>query len=65
MDAMAGDPSLFMRNEHVEMAWKIVMPIMTYGQKQKSKGLKFYAAGSEGPKAADELIKKDGRKWYL
>ena len=65
LDAMAGDPSLFMRNDQVELAWKIVMPIITNWQKQKSKGLKFYAAGSDGPKASDDLIKKDGRKWYL
>lgn len=65
MDAMAGDPSLFMRNDQVELAWKIVMPIIINWQKQKSKGLKFYAAGSDGPKAAAELLKKDGRKWYL
>ena len=65
LDAMEGDPSLFMRNDQVEMAWKIVMPFITKWQKQKSTGLKFYAAGSNGPKAADELIKKDGRQWYL
>jgi glucose-6-phosphate 1-dehydrogenase len=65
LDAMAGDPSLFMRNDQVETAWKIVMPFITKFQKQKSKGLKFYAAGSAGPNAADELLKKDGRKWYL
>ncbi len=65
LDAMDGDASLFMRNDQVEIAWKIVMPIINYWQKQKSKGLKFYTAGSNGPKAADDLLKKDGRKWYL
>ena len=65
VDAMSGDPSLFMRNDQVEMAWKIVMPIIDTWQKQKNTGLKFYAAGSDGPKAADDLLKKDGRKWYL
>ena len=65
LDAMQGDASLFMRNDQVEMAWKIVMPIITTWQKQKKTGLKFYAAGSTGPKAADDLIQNDGRKWYL
>ena len=65
LDAMSGDQSLFMRNDQVECAWKIVMPIINQWQKQKSSGLKFYAAGTSGPKAADELLKKDGRKWYL
>ena len=65
LDAMDGDPSLFMRNDQVETAWKIVMPIINTWQKQTKPDLKFYAAGSNGPKAADELLKKDGRKWYL
>ena len=65
LDAMDGDPSLFMRNDQVETAWKIVMPIINAWQKQSKPNLKFYAAGSEGPKAADDLLKKDGRKWYL
>ena len=65
MDAMDGDASLFMRNDQVETAWKIVMPIINNWQKQSKSNLKFYAAGSEGPKAADDLLKKDGRKWYL
>ena len=65
LDAMAGDPSLFMRNDQVETAWKIVMPVIESWQKQKKPDLKFYTAGTDGPKAADELLKKDGRKWYL
>ena len=65
LDAMEGDASLFMRNDQVETAWKIVMPIINTWQKQKKADIKFYAAGSDGPKAADDLLKKDGRKWYL
>jgi glucose-6-phosphate 1-dehydrogenase len=65
LDAMDGDASLFMRNDQVETAWKIVMPIINSWKKQKKADLKFYAAGTDGPKAADDLIKKDGRKWYL
>jgi glucose-6-phosphate 1-dehydrogenase len=65
LDAMEGDASLFMRNDQVETAWKIVMPIINNWKKQKKADLKFYAAGTDGPKAADDLLKKDGRKWYL
>jgi glucose-6-phosphate 1-dehydrogenase len=65
LDAMEGDASLFMRNDQVETAWKIVMPIINYWQKQTKPDLKFYAAGTDGPKAADDLLKKDGRKWFL
>ena len=65
LDAMEGDPSLFMRNDQVEMAWKIVMPILNEWQKQKRSGLKFYKAGSTGPKAANDLVENDGRKWWI
>lgn len=65
LDAMQGDPSLFMRNDQVETAWKIVMPIINTWAKQKKANLKFYSAGSDGPKAADDMLKKDGRKWYI
>ena len=65
LDAMEGDASLFMRNDQVEMAWKIVMPILDEFQKQKGTGLQFYKAGSTGPKAAKELVENDGRKWWI
>lgn len=65
LDAMEGDASLFMRNDQVEAAWKVVMPVIDNWQQQTKPDLKFYAAGSNGPKAADDLLKKDGRKWYL
>jgi glucose-6-phosphate 1-dehydrogenase len=65
LDAMEGDASLFMRNDQVETAWKIVMPIINNWQKQKNTNLKFYAAGTDGPKASEDLLKKDGRKWYI
>jgi glucose-6-phosphate 1-dehydrogenase len=65
LDAMEGDPALFMRNDQVEMAWKIVMPILDEFKKQKSSGLQFYKDGSTGPKAANELLENDGRKWRI
>jgi glucose-6-phosphate 1-dehydrogenase len=56
-DALLGDPTLFTRGDEVEAAWKIVDPIL-----EPTKPC-FYKAGSEGPKEADELIERDGRKW--
>jgi glucose-6-phosphate 1-dehydrogenase len=64
LDAMKGDAALFMRKDQVETAWKVVMPIINEWKKQDKTDLKFYAAGSMGPKAADELLKRDGREWY-
>lgn len=64
LDAMLGDPSLFMRNDQVEAAWKVVMPILDAWKKDKKATLKFYPAGTMGPKLAEDLLKGDGREWY-
>ena len=59
-DAMHGDATLFARQDAVEAAWKIVDPIIS------KKGLKpiEYAAGSWGPKGADDLVEEIGG-WNL
>lgn len=60
-DCMQGDSTLYQRADMVESAWKVVQPILdAWGNKQ---GLAHYAAGSFGPKEADELMEKDGRSW--
>ncbi len=64
LDAMKGDAALFMRKDQVESAWKVVMPVINEWKKQARPDLKFYAAGSMGPRAAEELLKRDGREWY-
>ncbi|MEX2028101.1 MAG: glucose-6-phosphate dehydrogenase [Candidatus Curtissbacteria bacterium] len=62
MDVMLGDQSLFMSEELIEQSWKIVDPIEEAWSKN-SVSLTTYKPGSWGPKEADELIEKDGRKW--
>ena len=64
LDAMEGDASLFMRKDQVEAAWKVVMPMINEWKKQARSSLKFYPAGTMGPKLADELLRRDGREWY-
>ena len=63
-DALAGDPSLFIRNDHIEEAWKIVDPLIEAWQTLDAQPLYDYAPGSWGPAAADELLLRDGRKWH-
>jgi glucose-6-phosphate 1-dehydrogenase len=62
LDAMTGDPTLFIREDEVEQAWKIVDPLLQ-AWKQDETPLAFYPAGSWGPKEADLLIERDGRQW--
>jgi glucose-6-phosphate 1-dehydrogenase len=63
LDAMIGDPSLFTRDDEVEQAWSILQPILTAWSSGVGGPLHFYAAGSWGPPAADELLERDGRSW--
>ncbi len=62
LDAMLGDPTLFIRSDEVEQAWRIVDPILTAWADDDAP-LAFYPAGTWGPKEADELIERDGRQW--
>jgi glucose-6-phosphate 1-dehydrogenase len=50
-DAMAGDQTLFLREDAVERSWEIVAPIL-----DRSGTVHPYAAGTWGPSAADALI---------
>jgi glucose-6-phosphate 1-dehydrogenase len=62
LDAMVGDPTLFIRSDEVDRAWQIVDPILTTWQ-ERAAPLAGYAAGSWGPRQADQLIERDGRQW--
>lgn len=61
-DAMLGDQSLFIRADESETAWQIVDPIQ---QAWKTSGVlpELYVPGSWGPKKAQDLIERDGRRW--
>jgi glucose-6-phosphate 1-dehydrogenase len=62
LDAMVGDPTLFIRSDEVDQAWQIVDPILEAWQ-GRSVPLAGYAAGSWGPRQADQLIEREGRSW--
>jgi glucose-6-phosphate 1-dehydrogenase len=61
-DCMRGDATLFDRADGVEAAWALVNPILEYFESHKPK-FPNYAAGSWGPREADELLERDGRHW--
>ncbi len=62
-DCMIGDNILFQRADSVEAGWKAVQPFLDAWKKAGAQGLEHYKAGSEGPAAAEELLKRDGRSW--
>ena len=62
LDAMIGDPTLFIRTDEVEQAWRLLAPV----QEAFAEGyppLTYYAAGSSGPLEASRLLEADGHSW--
>jgi glucose-6-phosphate 1-dehydrogenase len=62
LDAMVGDPMLFIRDDEVQRAWTIVRPIQE-SFADWHPPLARYAAGSWGPEGADRLIGTVNRHW--
>ena len=62
LDALIGDPTLFIRADEVERSWKIVDPMLQYWAEEDAP-ISLYQAGKWGPREADAFIARDGRKW--
>jgi glucose-6-phosphate 1-dehydrogenase len=62
LDAMLDDATLFTREDEVEEQWKIVDGIVG-GWARDRPAFPNYTAGSWGPRAATDLIGRDGRAW--
>jgi glucose-6-phosphate 1-dehydrogenase len=61
-DALLGDPTLFIRTDEVQQAWRIVQPLLD-AWSDDTTPLPGYAAGTWGPEEADRLLSGDGRRW--
>jgi glucose-6-phosphate 1-dehydrogenase len=62
LDVLAGDPSLFARSDEVELAWRIIDPIIQ-GWQQSGTAPAIYEHGQWGPPASNDWIQRDGREW--
>lgn len=62
-DCMIGDATLFQRADMVEASWSIVSPVLDVWDAIPPRNFPNYAAGSWGPKEADELLARDSRSW--
>jgi glucose-6-phosphate 1-dehydrogenase len=62
-DCMIGDATLFQRADMVEASWKAVTPILDVWHAIPARDFPNYEAGSWGPKEADALLERYGRKW--
>ena len=63
LDIIRSNPTLFMRRDEVEAAWRWADTILDEWE-EGVVPLKNYAAGTNGPSAAVALIERDGRSWY-
>ena len=62
-DCMIGDAILYPRADGIEAGWRVVQPFLDAWRDARGDGLATYRAGSEGPKEADALLARDGRRW--
>jgi glucose-6-phosphate 1-dehydrogenase len=58
-----GDTTLFSRGDVVEAAWRVAQPLMDYWAATPA-DFPSYVRSSWGPKAAADLIARDGRRWH-
>ncbi|RME95329.1 MAG: glucose-6-phosphate dehydrogenase [Verrucomicrobia bacterium] len=63
LEAIEGDPTLFLRRDEVETAWQIVDPIRAGWGDAPLTNREFYAAGTWGPVAAEDLLARSGHAW--
>lgn len=63
LDVVRSNPTLFMRLDEVESAWKWVDPILEAWE-DNVVPMKKYTAGTNGPSASVQLVARDGRDWH-
>ena len=61
-DMLTGDQTLFQRADQIEAGWEAVQPVLDAWARGGEPDP--YAAGSDGPAAAGELLARDGRCWH-
>jgi glucose-6-phosphate 1-dehydrogenase len=62
LDALRGDPTLFIHRDEVDASWRWLDPILE-AWKTSDETPHQYAAGTWGPEESNPLLEKDGFKW--
>jgi glucose-6-phosphate 1-dehydrogenase len=60
-DCMIGDATLFQRADMVEAGWRVVTSVLDAWKALPPGNFPNYAAGTCGPREADDLLERDGR----
>lgn len=64
LDCMVGIDTRFTREAEVMASWKVLTPLLKFWEKHPPH-FPNYPAGSWGPEAASDLLKRDGREWVV
>jgi glucose-6-phosphate 1-dehydrogenase len=62
LDCLLGDAKMFTRSDEVEEQWSLVDAVVAFWKRDRP-SFPNYAAGTWGPLAAEELLRRDGRMW--
>lgn len=65
LDCMIGDSTLFAREDEVFASWSLLSPVLEEWSQTKPDCFPNYESGTWGPKLADEMMERDGRKWRI
>jgi glucose-6-phosphate 1-dehydrogenase len=60
LDVLLGDATLFPRNAEVEASWAVIDPLEEFWAGTEPHP---YRAGEWGPRAADEMLAAENRRW--
>ncbi len=64
LDALLGDPTLFIRSDEVEASWRIVDSIRKAWEVNGEPPLQFYRPGTWGPEQAEALFDDPYKHWH-
>jgi glucose-6-phosphate 1-dehydrogenase len=63
LDALQGDAALFSRSDEIELAWKLIDPVIKDWEDANGPSLVTYARDSWGPEEADRILSGRGDVW--
>lgn len=63
LDTLQGDAALFTRSDGIEMAWRLIDPLVAAWESAEAPPLAIYPVGSWGPAEAGELLARDDHLW--
>jgi glucose-6-phosphate 1-dehydrogenase len=65
MDIIKGDASLFARRDEIELAWKLIDPLVESTASAETSNVTSYEPGSWGPPEADALLVREKHIWRM